>query len=425
MTFGFSLFSLTICAEDKPRDLSGLWVRDDGGIVRISQEGATIKAVHVEVSKPVREEFEFHPGDTHVLAALEGRTIRGKMQTHYSVKPVNFKALCPGQWVDWADLELDVSPDGDTLEGRWKHKIMTSQGCSVIKEEWLPRRYTRLLGAEGGLPGLLSVTARGQRLRPFQLELILDASGSMWEKIGGRPKIRIAQDVLSEVIDQLPDDLDVALRVYGHRIAPGRSGACQDSELVVPFAKLDRPQMRGRIRAIRALGTTPIDYSLRQVADDFGGKAGEKMVVLVTDGIEECKGRPSSAVSELLAKGLDVRINIVGFAFTDDASKLEMRRVAELSRGRFLDARDATGLRTAIEQALAVPYDVFDGKEASAGAGLVDQGPLRVSEGLYKVVVRLPDAPLTVEGVRVESSKSTRVELVREGGQMAGHVVGP
>ena len=95
------------------------------------------------------------------------------------------------------------------------------------------------------------------------------------------------------------------------------------------------------------------------------------MVVLVSDGIEECRGSPSRAVSELLAKGLEVRVNIVGFAFSDNASKMEMQRVAELSRGRFFDASDARGLRDAIRGALAVPYDVLDRSDDSVGTGLV------------------------------------------------------
>ena len=125
----------------------------------------------------------------------------------------------------------------------------------------------------------------------------------MKRKLGGRMMIDIAKDAMVQIIEGLPDDLQVALRVYGHRIREGQPGDCQDSELVFPFAKLDKPRLLERVRAIQALGTTPIAYSLQQVARDFGAAPGEKMVILVTDGKEECGGNPSAVVSELLAKG--------------------------------------------------------------------------------------------------------------------------
>jgi len=198
--------------------------------------------------------------------------------------------------------------------------------------------------------------------------------------------------VMTQIIQRLPDNSRVALRVYGHRIAPGKVGACQDSELMVPFAKIDKPRLIERVRLIRALGTTPIAYSLARVADDFGNVPGEKMILLVTDGIEECRGNPSAAVSELLAKGLEVRVNVVGFAFADNASKMEMQRIAELSRGRFFDAKDVRELRDAIQGALAVPFDVLDDSNVSVGTGLVGRAAISVPEGTYKILLHVPDA---------------------------------
>lgn len=410
--------------DGRPLDLTGLWKRNDGGAVRITQEGKRVKAVHVEVSQELRDVADFHPGDTHFLAELEGHSLKGKMNSHLDV---SVRSKCPANWKSWVDMDFTVSPDGKEMTGRWKwhHVNVTASGCVVDREEWLPRTYTRVLQGATAAPGRLSVAAPGQQLMPLQLELIFDASGSMWEKVQGQTKISAAKQAIAQIIQSLPDSMQVALRVYGHRTAPGKPGACQDSELVSPFAKIDKAQLIQRIQGLRALGTTPIAYSLRQVERDFGGAPGEKMVILVTDGIEECRGSPSAAVSELLAKGLKVRVNVVGFAFADDATKLEMQRVAELSRGHFVDAAKTAELRSAVEKALAVPFDVLDAQGASAGAGLVDQVAAEVPEGNYKVLVHVPDAPVTVENVRVTAHKATTVELRREGQGFVARVVIP
>ena len=278
-------------------------------------------------------------------------------------------------------------------------------------------------------PGSLQVVATGERIptvsAPPQIELILDASGSMKRKIGGRMMIDIAKDAMVQIIEGLPDDLQVALRVYGHRIREGQPGDCQDSELVFPFAKLDKPRLLDRVRAIQALGTTPIAYSLQQVERDFGTARGEKIVILVTDGKEECKGNPSAVVSELLAKGFQMRLNVVGFALGDEATKREMQQIAELTGGHFFDAKDAKALRGAIEQALAVPYDVLDAAGSRVASGLTGQEPIAVPEGVYTLVVRAAGTPITLADVRVAHDQFTRVELKKEGQEVGTRVLGP
>jgi hypothetical protein len=277
--------------------------------------------------------------------------------------------------------------------------------------------------------GGLTVAATGERIAtvsaPGKIELILDASGSMNARVEGRRKIDSAKDAMTQIIKGLPDDAQVGLRVYGHRIPEGRKGDCQDSELLVPFGKIDKARLLPKVAAIKALGTTLIDYSLRQVARDFGSTPGEKMVILVTDGKEECKGDPAAAVAELLGKGLKVRLNIIGFALADAATKRDMESVAVLTGGKFFDAKNAQALTQAIEQSLAVPYDVLDASGTRVGGGLTGQGKIDVPEGIYSVVVQAAGKPITIPNVRIAQSGSTKVALKKEGQEVGIQVLGP
>jgi tetratricopeptide (TPR) repeat protein len=180
-----------------------------------------------------------------------------------------------------------------------------------------------------------------------------------------------------------------------------------------------------RVESIRALGTTPIAYSLRQVAEDFGDTPGEKIVILVTDGKEECRGSPGDAVSELQAKGLKVRVNVVGFALAEKAVKEEMRRVAELTGGRFFDARDAKGLLLAIRQAIAVPYEVLDAASTKVASGLTGQGGIQLPEGFFTVIVTAGGKAIAVPDVQVTLNRFTRVEIRKEGQEIGTQVIGP
>jgi Mg-chelatase subunit ChlD len=277
--------------------------------------------------------------------------------------------------------------------------------------------------------GTLSVTASGERLEPIaapsQIELILDVSGSMKRTIEGRQRMDIAKDVMVQVIKGLPDNSTVALRFYGHRIREGRSGDCQDSELVFPLGRINKAAMINRVRAVKALGTTPIAYTLRQVQRDFGRAQGEKLVILVTDGKEECGGSPSAVVSELVAKGIKIRLNIVGFALAEAAVKQEMERVAKITGGKFYDAQNARSLRQAIQQSLAVAYDVQDAAGARVGGGLTGESPIKVPEGIYTVTVRTSGRPVVVRNVRVRYNGFTKVALRKEGQQIGVKMTGP
>jgi hypothetical protein len=244
-------------------------------------------------------------------------------------------------------------------------------------------------------------------------------------KVDGRLKIEVAKEVATKIVEGLPEDATVAFRVYGRRIREGRPGDCEDSELVFPFGRVDKPRLTERIQEIQALGTTPLAHSLQQAAGDFGDASGEKVLILVTDGKEECGGSPVQVVEELNAQGFDVRVNVVGFALAEETVKLEMQRVAELTGGRFFDAQDAEGLRDAIEESLAVPYDILDADGERVAGGLTGRASAEVPEGIYRVAVRTAGDPVIVEDVPIQAGEPTRIEIKKEGEEVGVRVVPP
>src|SRR5262249_17996428 len=132
-------------------------------------------------------------------------------------------------------------------------------------------------------PGTLVVRmAKGQTLTRTigNIEIILDASGSMRAKVDDRREIDIAHESLGALVEKLPDTTSVGLRTYGHR----HSEDCNDVELIVPPGPLDRAALTGRINSINPApnGRTPIGLSLQKVVEDMKGVQGDKLVVLVS-----------------------------------------------------------------------------------------------------------------------------------------------
>lgn len=290
-----------------------------------------------------------------------------------------------------------------------------------IADELRTKSTYYLRATTAGGKGSIGVITTGE---PFaavsaapEVEIILDCSGSMKEKINGRRKMDIARDALSRVIRDLPNDIRLALRLYGHRLQAGDKGDCQDTELVFPFGKVDKKKILETIQNSRALGNTPIAFSLQQVAADFRGKPGEKVIILATDGKEDCSGNPTAVVDDLIRQGLKFRLDIIGLGLDDKKATQEMQALAAKGSGRFYEAKDATTLAQAFQSSLAVQFEVLDAAGAKVATGVTGPGQTPVPEGVFSVVLH-GDQPVIVPNVRVTRNRLTRVGLRKEGQQV-------
>ena len=173
---------------------------------------------------------------------------------------------------------------------------------------------------------------------------IVDASGSMKEKIDGKTRMDVAKKVMIDTLASMPKEANLGLLVYGHRKAKD----CSDIELIAPLGGEDAKSIGKTIKSLNAKGETPIADSLRKAAKSFKAFKGQtNSILLVTDGLEECKGDPCAAAKELKDAGLDVAVNVVGFTIgAEDAKKLHC--VTEITGGKYYSAANATDLADAL-----------------------------------------------------------------------------
>ncbi len=199
---------------------------------------------------------------------------------------------------------------------------------------------------------------------PFDLILILDASGSMWAQVPVQNYSRFAdaQRVLGELFGKLPGEMDVGLVVYGHR----RRGDCQDIETVVPLGPFDRVALQQAVDALSPLGKTPLTTATEQALDILRQRDEPAIVVLLTDGVESCGGDLAASVRAARAEGLEFFLEIVGFYVADEDAE-QLRQAAAAGCGRYLGAGDTEALAAALEQvalerlrAIATVRDEFD-----------------------------------------------------------------
>lgn len=247
------------------------------------------------------------------------------------------------------------------------------------------------------------------------VELILDASNSMWGQIQGTAKIAIAKEVLKQIIGGLPDEMNVGLRLYGHRYGLNDSKACQDTELVTPIGLIEKAQLTDAVDAITPRGKTPLVYSVLEGIKDFK-EIGSGTIVLISDGVESCDGDIDSIAPALKAAGLDLQVNIVGFDIKEVEARKQLEAIAASTGGIYLDAKDSEQLLDSLEQTLRIEFVLLDDQGAVKARGVVGGEPVQVLVGSYTLKLLLQPEPPEIN-ITIKPDAKATLTLTKESGQ--------
>lgn len=252
-----------------------------------------------------------------------------------------------------------------------------------------------LLVTPGIVAGALHVVAGpGATRANGAIEVILDASGSMLQRMEGERRIEIARDALTRLVGEvIPEATPFALRVFGHR----ETDSCR-TDLEIPLSPLNRAGATGTIRGVQAmnLARTPIAASLRLVQEDLAGATGPILVVLISDGDETCDGDPMAAIDELRSAGVEVRVNVIGFAIDEHQLREQFESWARAGGGLYVEARNRPELQRAMALTVEVPFEVLSGDEVVA-TGVVNGDEVSLRPGSYRVRVLQGSTPAEYE----------------------------
>jgi Ca-activated chloride channel homolog len=199
---------------------------------------------------------------------------------------------------------------------------------------------------------LLSAQNKVQQKIPEKTRIlfVLDGSGSMEAVWGTESRMDVAKNILTRLVDSLRvnPDLELALRVYGHRFSR-EANNCQDSKLEVPFASKNHNAIISKIKEIKPRGVTPIANSLLQAANDFpAGKGYRNVLILITDGIESCGADPCAVSIELQRKGVFLRPFIIGLG-------IKSGKVLDCV-GKFIDSENDQTFNEILNESIATTF---------------------------------------------------------------------
>ena len=269
----------------------------------------------------------------------------------------------------------------------------------------------------------LEVTARNDgrpavSLNDRSVQIVVDASRSMWGQIDGVSKMQIAKETLEDVSYWLPADIDLALRAYGGTSA-SESNNCADSNLLVPFGEMNRDYIRRAIAGLKPTGQTPIAYALNQAGRDFGTSQSDRIIVLVSDGIESCGGDPVQSAYALREQGITA--HVIGFGLGDAAEEdtASLQAVARASGGRYVTASSAEELQAALARTVATSFSVYKDNTEVASGSLGSADVMLLPEGDYRV--QLHSSPPVETHVSLAARDRVTLTLEKRGDEMTPH----
>ena len=239
--------------------------------------------------------------------------------------------------------------------------------------------------AISGLPPVPA--AKATATEPPKVELVLDVSGSMRARdIDGRSRISVAQQSFDDVVDALPGNTQLGIRVLGSRYRfPGspKSVGCRDTEQISPVAPVNKVAAKAAIATLRPTGWTPIGRALRAAARDLGTGATTRRIVLITDGEDTCAPPdPCDVARELAAQGTHLVIDTLGLTL-DDKVRQQLTCIAEATGGTYTAVQHQQQLTARLNQLVHRAGSTYqETPQQVTGAAQCANAPM-LSPGVY------------------------------------------
>ncbi|GGK01743.1 hypothetical protein GCM10007063_25060 [Lentibacillus kapialis] len=171
------------------------------------------------------------------------------------------------------------------------------------------------------------------------ISILLDASGSMAQKVGGTTKMKQAKKAINNFVASMPEASNVSLRVYGHKGSNADSDkeiSCDSTEMVYELQSYDEEKFADALDKFEPTGWTPIAKSISEAKKDFENAedASQNIIYVVSDGVETCGGDPAKAAKKLHDSNIKAVVNIIGFD-VDSNGQEQLLKVAEAGGGEF------------------------------------------------------------------------------------------
>lgn len=207
-------------------------------------------------------------------------------------------------------------------------------------------------------------------VQPNQILFLIDASGSMGMDLQGKSKMEWTKEAITQFAKTMPKGTQIYVRTFGkdggiNTKDPGTS--CENTNLVYKGVEFKEPVWNESMTKLEAkVGWNPTGLAIQEGAKDLAtnkDKSRENRVVLITDGVDNCKTNPEQQAEQLSSSTLHAPVNVVSLDMNLQAEK-QVSAIAEKSGGELLSVKEGRQLIPTLQtfakeiQQMNVPWQV-------------------------------------------------------------------
>ena len=209
--------------------------------------------------------------------------------------------------------------------------------------------------------------------------IVFDGSGSMSEmafNAMAEPRILDARRAMHRAIPQVAPIRRLGLMIYG----PGSTDVCSNVDLRFGPLADAAPRILADIDALRPSGQTPLTLAVAEAAEALGAPERPGIVVLVTDGKENCGGSPCRLAVDLAQQAPSLTVHVIGFRMRGDFFEWPDDRVDPATvppdRARTRCLADRTGGMYVVTETVDQLADALEETLGCMVIGRIDGAPL-------------------------------------------------
>lgn len=184
--------------------------------------------------------------------------------------------------------------------------------------------------------------------------VVFDASGSMMLYTDGVTRLDMARRALGEILPELTATRRTGLVTYSGVLDRRPPNRCGNIDLRLPPQRDAGPAIMAILRNILPQGWTPATAAVEYAAEALAYRDKPAVIVLVTDGEENCGGHPCALAAKLKANARNLVVHVVGY-FLGPAQAMQVSCLATETGGLYLPAHTFDDLRAALRAVIRCP----------------------------------------------------------------------
>lgn len=180
------------------------------------------------------------------------------------------------------------------------------------------------------------------------IEIIIDGSGSMWERTRGEFKIVTVREGVIEFLRNRPEGVHVGIRDFGAKSNGFSRRNCKNTRLLLPVQQNSLRELINSVSSINPIGKSLIALAIKKALSDFKDSQKNKFIILIVDGADTCNRKACEWLKNEVQSPGNIPVHLIGFNIRKKSAIKQLECIASSFNGTYKKINSGVGIVNAI-----------------------------------------------------------------------------